>query len=140
MCPPAWTRLNSATAIACWPLASGQGPDAAVQRGHPLLEDVGGGIHQPGVDPAEFLQGEQVGGVFGALEDVAGGLMDRHRPRAGRGVGHLPGVQGQRSQLRVSSGGRGSLFGRSFTTELLTLTARQSVFKWRATPQLYDKQ
>ena len=74
------------------PAGKGQGPDAAVQGRHPLLEHVGRGIHQPGVDPAHFLQGEQVGGMFGALEHIAGRLMDGHRPRAGRRVGHLPGM------------------------------------------------
>ena len=75
----------------------GQGPDAAVQGGHPLLEDVGGGVHQPRVDPAHLLQGEQVGRVFGALEHVAGGLVDGHGPGAGGRVGLLPGVQCQRA-------------------------------------------
>ena len=92
MCPPAWTRLNSATAIACCPLDRAKAADAAVQGRHPLLEHVGRGVHQPRVDPAQLLQGEQVGGVFGALEHVAGGLMDGHGPRAGRRVGRLPGV------------------------------------------------
>ena len=76
----------------------GQGPDAAFQGRHPLLEHVGRGIHQPRVDPTQFLQGEQVGRVLRALEHVAGGLVDGHGPRAGGRVGLLPGVHRQRPQ------------------------------------------
>ena len=43
----------------------------------------------------EFLQGEQVGGVLGVVEDVGGGLVDRHGARAGGRVGRLAGVQGE---------------------------------------------
>ena len=78
-----------------------QGPDAALQGRHPLLEDVGRGIHQPGIDPAHLLQGEQIGRVLGALEDVAGGLVDRHCPGAGRGVRLLSGVNRQRARGRA---------------------------------------
>ena len=35
---------------------------------HARLEDVGGGVADTGVDVAELLQGEQVGGVLGVLE------------------------------------------------------------------------
>ena len=42
--------------------ASGrQSADAALEIGDALLEHVGGGVHDPGVDVAEFLQGKQVG-------------------------------------------------------------------------------
>ncbi len=78
--------------------AEGQRPDPAVERGHPLLKDVGGRIHQPRVNPAEFFQCEQVGGVFGAPKHVAGRLMDRHRPGPRVRVRYLAGVQCQRSQ------------------------------------------
>ena len=44
----------------------GQGADAAFQIGDALLEDIGGGVHDAGVDIAEFFEGEQVGGVLGA--------------------------------------------------------------------------
>ena len=88
------------------PAGDGQGPDAAFQGGHPLLEDVGRGVHQPRVDPAHLLQGEQVRRVFGALEHVAGGLMDRHRAGAGGRVGLLPGVQGQRAKAKGTGGVR----------------------------------
>ncbi len=66
---------------------------AAFQVGQALLEHVGGGVHDAGVDVAQLFQGEQVGGMFGVLELVAGGLVDRHGTAAGGGVGHLAGVQ-----------------------------------------------
>jgi len=96
--------LNKATAIALLPAAKGQRADAAVECGHPLLEDVGGGIHQPRVDPAHFLQGEQVGRMFAALEDVTGCLVDGDGARPGGGVWRLPGVQGERSQSACFGG------------------------------------
>ena len=71
----------------------GQRADAAFQVGDALLEHVGGGVHDAGVDVAQLLQGEQVGGVFGALELVAGGLVDRDGAAAGGGVGDLAGMQ-----------------------------------------------
>ena len=51
------------------PGGSGQGRHAALERGHPLLEDVGGRVHDPGIDVPELLQGEEIGGVLGVLED-----------------------------------------------------------------------
>ena len=75
------------------PDAGGQRADAAFQVGQALLEHIGGRVHDAGVDVAELLQGEQVGGVLGALELVAGGLVDRHGAAAGGRVGLLAGVQ-----------------------------------------------
>ena len=53
-------------------LAAGdrQGPDAAVDGGDALLQHVGGRVHQAGVDVAELLQAEEIGGVLGVLELV----------------------------------------------------------------------
>ena len=51
-----------------------------------------GGVHDAGVDVARLGEGEEVGGVFGVAELVGGGLIDRHRPGAGGGVGLLAGV------------------------------------------------
>ena len=64
-----------------------------------LFEDIGGGIHDARVDVAELLQGKEIGGVVGALEDVRGRLVDRHRAGAGGRIGDLAGVQGQRAQV-----------------------------------------
>ena len=37
----------------------GQGTHTALQQRDPLLEDVGGGVHDAGIDVAGLLQGEQ---------------------------------------------------------------------------------
>ncbi len=66
-----------------------QRPDATLERGDALLDDVGRGVHQAGVDVAELAQPEEVGRVVGAREDVARRLVDRQRPGAGGGVGRL---------------------------------------------------
>ena len=86
------------------PAGEGQGPDAAFQGGHPLLEDVGRGVHQPRVDPAHLLQREQVRRMFRALENVARGLVDRHRTGTGGGVGLLPGMQCKRAKAKGTGG------------------------------------
>ena len=67
----------------------------SVDGGQPLLEHVGGGVHEPRVDVAERSQGEEVGRVLGVAEHVAGGLIDGHRPGQGVLVGGVPGVEGQ---------------------------------------------
>ncbi len=75
-------------------LAAGHGQrrHPALEGGHPLLEDGLGRVHDPGVDVAQLLQPEQGGGVGGVAEGVAGGLVDRHGPGPGGGVGHGSGV------------------------------------------------
>ena len=67
--------------------------DAPFERGDALLEHVGGRIHDPGIDVAELLEREQVGGVLGALELIGGGLVDRHRDGAGGRIGAPTGVK-----------------------------------------------
>ena len=42
---------------------------------------------------ARFFEGELFGGVFGVIEDVGGGLVDRRCARAGRGVGIGAGME-----------------------------------------------
>ncbi|MPN19622.1 hypothetical protein SDC9_166994 [bioreactor metagenome] len=75
----------------------GQGTDAALQRGDPLLEDVLGRVHDAAVDVARLAEGEQVCGLFGGVEHVRGRLVDRDGPRVGRGIGLLlPGVDRER--------------------------------------------
>mmetsp|Transcript_10221 Transcript_10221/g.46890 ORF Transcript_10221/g.46890 Transcript_10221/m.46890 type:complete len:402 (+) Transcript_10221:3891-5096(+) len=61
--------------------SSGGGGDrsegvATLELGHARLEDVGGGVADTGVDVAELLQGEQVGGVLGVLELVRGSAVE----------------------------------------------------------------
>ena len=69
-------------------------PDAALERGDPLLEHAGRRVHDPGVDVPELLEPEQPGGVRGVVEDVGGRGVDRHGAGVGRGVGDLAGVEG----------------------------------------------
>ena len=57
------------------------------KRSNPLFEHVRSWIHQTSIDVSQFLQGEQVSGVFGALELVARCLVQRHGPAARGGVG-----------------------------------------------------
>ena len=66
---------------------------AAFERGEALFENVGGGIAQPRVNIAQFLQREEIGGVFGVAELVAGGLVDRRRHGAGGRIGPPAGVK-----------------------------------------------
>jgi hypothetical protein len=63
---------------------------AAFERGDPLLEDVGRGVHQARVDVAEFLQREQIRRVLRVLEHVGRRLVDRHRARPSSDPGFWP--------------------------------------------------
>jgi len=67
-----------------------------LESGDPLLEDVGGGVHDARVDVAELLQGEQLRPVLGVVEGVGRGLVDGDGPGVGSGRGLLPGVDLQR--------------------------------------------
>jgi hypothetical protein len=71
----------------------GQRARAAFDGGDALLEDIGRRVHEARVDVPEFLQRKKIGGVLGALEHVGRGLVDRHGPGAGGGIGNLSGVQ-----------------------------------------------
>src|SRR5215212_3392985 len=72
-----------------------QRANSLLQRGQPLLEDVGRGVHDPGVYIALFGEGEQVSRVVGIVEDIRGRLVDGYRPRRGCRVDLLPGMQSQ---------------------------------------------
>ena len=63
---------------------------AAFHRRDALLQHVVGRVHDAGVDVAQFLQAEQVGGVLGAVELVRRGLVDRHRDRVVAGSRRQP--------------------------------------------------
>ena len=65
----------------------------ALQRRHPLFKDIGGGVHQAGVDVPEFLQPKKIGAVLGVIEDVGGGLINRNRTGIGGGIRLLASVQ-----------------------------------------------
>ncbi len=77
----------------------GQRRRASFEGGDPLLEDVGGRVHDAGVDVAEFLQAEEAGGVVGVLEDVRGGLVDGDGAGSGGGVRFLTGVHGKGCEM-----------------------------------------
>ena len=84
-----------ASVSAACPEASASAGDPAFQRRDALLEDVGGRVHDAGVDVAELLQGEQPRGVVGVVEHVRRGLVDRHGARLGCGVDLLAAVDGE---------------------------------------------
>ena len=72
---------------------------SALQRSDALLQHVGGGVHQAGVDVAELLEAEEARRVVGIVEDVGGGLVDGHGARVGCGVHHLTGVNCKRGKM-----------------------------------------
>lgn len=55
------------------------------KQANALFQDIGGGIHQPGVNVPQLFEGKEVGGVFGVLESECGALIDGNG--AGVGVG-----------------------------------------------------
>jgi hypothetical protein len=69
--------------------AHSQRRDAAFERGDALLKHGVRRVHDAGVDIAEFLQPEQVGGVLGAAELIGRRLVDRHCHRPRRRVGSI---------------------------------------------------
>ena len=99
----------SAIASAAMPLAQATAARAALERRHAFFQRGHGRVAQARIDVAEGLQVEQAGGVVGAVEDEARGLVDRQRPRAGGGVGDLAGVDGQGLGLELAVGHRASV-------------------------------
>ena len=77
-----------------------QSADAAVQLGQPLFQHIGGRIHDPGIDIAEFLEAEQIGGMFRTLEDIGRGLVNRNGPRQCGGSGVWPACRARVSKLQ----------------------------------------
>ena len=73
----------------------------AFEACHALFENVLGGIADPGVDVAEFLQAEEVGGMFGVPEEIGGGPVYGHGPREGGRVDGLSGMQGKCFEFHV---------------------------------------
>lgn len=83
------------------PRREGKRADAAVQRGHPALERVDGGIAQAGVDVARLLELKEPRRVLGAVEGVGGRLVDGQRHRMGLGVGLGARVHHQRVEAVI---------------------------------------
>jgi len=71
----------------------------ALQRGHPFLQDGLGGIHDSGVDVAQLLKTEQIGGVGRAPEHVRTGAVHRYGAGQGYRVRFLAGMQCQRLNM-----------------------------------------
>ena len=90
--------------------ASGQPTDATFQRGNPLLQHIRGGIHDAGVDIAQFCQREEIGSVLRIAELIAGGLVDRDGAATGGWVWLLAGMQLARAKTELSFCGHQSLF------------------------------
>ena len=82
----------------------GEGRHAALDRREPLLQNVVGRVHDPGVNVPEFLQGEQVRRVLGAVELIGRGLVDRHGDRIGGAVATPAGMQRQRFRVFAAHG------------------------------------
>ena len=96
MLSPACRIVESARNCAAWPLRGGERRRAALERGDALLEDVGGRVHDPGVDVPELLQREEARPVVGVVERVGRRLVDRDGAGVRPGRGLLPGVDLQR--------------------------------------------
>ena len=68
-----------------------------------------GGVRQARIDVADFLQVEELGGMVRVAEDIGGGLVDRHLPRARGRVGLGARVDLQRVEAEGSGHGSSSL-------------------------------
>jgi len=79
-----------------------QRPNPALERRYPFLENRPSGIHDAGVDVAEFLQGEKVSGVSCVFENVRSGLVNRDGARPGCRIGKLSCVQSDRVETKFS--------------------------------------
>ena len=67
----------------------GEGAHAPFERGNALLQDILSRVGQAAVDVARVGEAEAGGGVFAAVEDVGGSLVDGDRAGVGGGVGML---------------------------------------------------
>jgi hypothetical protein len=73
-----------------------------LQSRQPLLEGILRGVGNAGVDMAILIQREQLVGMIGVPKLVGRGLIDRHRNRAGGGIGPIGApVQGQSLRLQI---------------------------------------
>src|SRR5215210_3624430 len=76
------------------PAGDRQSRHASFELRNPLLEDIAGRIHDPGIDISEYPETKQISGVLAVVEDVAGGGVNRNGPRIGGGIDRLAGVDG----------------------------------------------
>ncbi|MNS70297.1 hypothetical protein D3C72_1036390 [compost metagenome] len=75
--------------------------DTAFQGRHALLQHVGRGVHDAGIDVARHLQVEQVGAVLRIVESVSHGLIDGHRHGARRRIRAVAAMHGHGFQTPV---------------------------------------
>ena len=90
------------------PAGGRDGPHAAFERRDPLLEHGAGRIRDARVDVPRALHVEQRRRVIGVREDERRALVDRRRPRAGRGIGPRAGVKRKRVEAMRPGTGHGS--------------------------------
>ena len=79
--------------------------------GQALLEHVGCGVHEPGVDIPKLLECKQVRRVFGAFELVARRLIDGNGAASRGGVGTVTGVELAGGKAKFAGGVGHSVFG-----------------------------
>ncbi len=72
----------------------GEGGHAPFQRGDSFFEHRRGGVHDARIDVAELLQGEELRGIVGVVEDEGGRLVDGNSARFGGGVDGVALVKG----------------------------------------------
>ncbi len=85
--------------------SGGDARSSTLQSGDALLQNVGGRVHDAGVDVAELLQGKQPRRMRRVIENVAGRLIDRYGAGLGSWVHILPAVQSDRFQSGFLVGG-----------------------------------
>ena len=72
-----------------------QGGGTAFQRSDALFQHRLGGVTEAGVDIAELSQCKEIGGMFGALEEIGAGSVDRHGPGKTVLIDCVSGMQGK---------------------------------------------
>ena len=87
----------------------GQARRAAFERRNALFENVGGGIHDAGVDIPEFLEREETAGVVRILEKIGRGLVDGDGARPRGGIRGLTGMDGKSGKLELLGFGHDGL-------------------------------
>ena len=90
------------------PGGDGQRSHAAFQRSDAFFQHGCRRVHDARVDVAEFLEGKQLGGVFGVVEDEGGRLVNGNGPRLGGRVDGIARMKGAgveaQGAFRVSHG------------------------------------
>ena len=72
---------------------------SAFHEGNALFEDVVGRIHDPRIDVAQLLQGEEIGGVLRGVKDVGCGAVDGDAAGFGGGVRLMAAVKAKGFEL-----------------------------------------